>query len=141
VRGPAISEIPTSLLAESGLEAQLGRQRISFVDLNLDELCKVPTRATYTGLDHRWLPRTVLASDFIVSMPKIKTLLGNITKCYNEPRNGNQAESSLIQVFEGGNLLMLLSQSVRVSSSGHVFPSLNVLNLLHNGAIPSVSVF
>ncbi len=30
-------------------------------------------RATYTGLEHLWLPRTVLASDFVVSMPKIKT--------------------------------------------------------------------
>jgi len=33
----------------------------------------VATRANYTGLDHLWLPRTVLASDFVVSMPKIKT--------------------------------------------------------------------
>ena len=31
------------------------------------------TGANYTGLDHLWLPRTVLASDFVVSMPKIKT--------------------------------------------------------------------
>ena len=38
-----------------------------------DELFKVPTRATYTGLEHLWLPGTVLKSDFVVSMPKIKT--------------------------------------------------------------------
>ena len=71
--GPGHQRDTYLVLAESGLEAQLGSQRISFVDLNRDELCKVPTRATYTGLDHLWLPRTVLASDFIVSMPKIKT--------------------------------------------------------------------
>src|SRR5437899_467680 len=30
-------------------------------------------QANYSGLGHLWLPRTVLASDFIVSMPKVKT--------------------------------------------------------------------
>src|SRR5207237_3491435 len=67
--GPGHQRDTYLVLAESGLEARLGSQRISFVDLNRDELCKVPTRATYTGLDHLWLPRTVLVSDFIVSMP------------------------------------------------------------------------
>ena len=41
--------------------------------MNRDELVKVATRSNYTGLDHLWLPRTVLMSDFVVSMPKIKT--------------------------------------------------------------------
>lgn len=71
--GPGHQRDTYLVLAESGLENQLRGQRIKFVDLNRDELCKVQTRATYTGLDHLWLPRTVLASDFIVSMPKIKT--------------------------------------------------------------------
>jgi hypothetical protein len=61
------------VLAESGLEAQLRSQKLAFVDLNRDVLIKVATRANYTGLDHLWLPRTVLASDFVVSMPKMKT--------------------------------------------------------------------
>jgi uncharacterized protein (DUF362 family) len=30
-------------------------------------------RAGYTDLGHLWLPRTVLESDFVVSMPKMKT--------------------------------------------------------------------
>jgi uncharacterized protein (DUF362 family) len=34
---------------------------------------RVPTRANFARLDHLWLPRTVLASNFTVSMPKIKT--------------------------------------------------------------------
>lgn len=71
--GPGHQRDTYLVLAESGLENQLRGQRIKFVDLNRDELSKVQTRATYTGLDHLWLPRTVLASDFIVSMPKIKT--------------------------------------------------------------------
>jgi uncharacterized protein (DUF362 family) len=43
------------------------------VDLNRDEVRKVPLQSPFTGLDCLWLPRTVLASDFIVSMPKVKT--------------------------------------------------------------------
>jgi hypothetical protein len=43
------------------------------VDLNRDELVKVPLKANYSGLGELWLPRSVLASDIVVSMPKIKT--------------------------------------------------------------------
>jgi uncharacterized protein (DUF362 family) len=71
--GPGHQRDTDLVLAESGLAAQLRSQKISFVDLNRDELFRVPLRATYTGLEHLWLPRTVLASDFVVSMPKIKT--------------------------------------------------------------------
>src|SRR6266542_5620319 len=71
--GPGHQRDTYLVLAESGLEGQLRRQKLAFVDLNRDELVKVATRANYTGLDHLWLPRTVLSSDFVVSMPKIKT--------------------------------------------------------------------
>ena len=59
--------------AESGLETELQERRIRFVDLNRDEIRKVPLQTPFTGLDCLWLPRTILASDFIVSMPKVKT--------------------------------------------------------------------
>jgi uncharacterized protein (DUF362 family) len=71
--GPGHQRDTYLVLAESGLEAQLRRQKLAFVDLNRDELIKVAMRANYTGLDHLWLPRTVLAADFVVSMPKVKT--------------------------------------------------------------------
>jgi uncharacterized protein (DUF362 family) len=71
--GPGHQRDTYLVLVESGLDAQLRWQRINFVDLNRDELVKVSTRANYTGLDHFWLPRTLLASDFVVSMRKIKT--------------------------------------------------------------------
>jgi len=71
--GPGHQRDTYLVLAESGLAAQLRSQKISFVDLNREELFKVPTRASYTGLDYLWLPRTVLESNFVVSMPKIKT--------------------------------------------------------------------
>jgi uncharacterized protein (DUF362 family) len=71
--GPRHQRDTYLVLAESGLATQLRSQEIIFVDLNRDELFKVPLRATYTGLQHLWLPRTVLASDLVVSIPKIKT--------------------------------------------------------------------
>jgi uncharacterized protein (DUF362 family) len=71
--GPGHQRDTYLALIESGLDAQLRSQHIRFVDLNRDELVKVPTGASFTGLDHLWLPRTVLASDFVVSMPKVKT--------------------------------------------------------------------
>jgi uncharacterized protein (DUF362 family) len=33
----------------------------------------VKLKANYSGMGELWLPRTVLDSDFVVSMPKIKT--------------------------------------------------------------------
>ena len=71
--GPGHQRDTYLVLVESGLHGQLRSQRIEFVDLNRDELVKVATRANFTGLDHLWLPRTVLTSDFLVSMPKVKT--------------------------------------------------------------------
>jgi uncharacterized protein (DUF362 family) len=71
--GPGHQRDTVLVLAESGLETELEARRIRFVDLNRDEIRKVPLQTPFTGLDCLWLPRTVLASDFIVSMPKVKT--------------------------------------------------------------------
>ena len=71
--GPGHQRDTALVLAEGGLEAELRERRIRFVDLNRDEIRKVPLQTPFTGLDCLWLPRTVLASDFIVSMPKVKT--------------------------------------------------------------------
>ena len=71
--GPGHQRDTYLVLSQSRLGAQLHSQKIEFIDLNRDELIRVPMRATYTGLDHLWLPRTVLETDFLVSMPKIKT--------------------------------------------------------------------
>jgi len=56
-----------------GYHQPLRDERIRFVDLNRDELIRMPLRADYTGMKELWLPRTVLEADFLVSMPKIKT--------------------------------------------------------------------
>jgi uncharacterized protein (DUF362 family) len=71
--GPGHHRDTDLLLHETALGDQLAQRKIRFVDLNRDELIKTKLQATYSGLGHLWLPRTVLASDFIVSMPKVKT--------------------------------------------------------------------
>jgi uncharacterized protein (DUF362 family) len=71
--GPGHQRDTILVLAESGLETELQARRIRFVDLNRDEIRKVPLQTPFTGLDCLWLPRTVLTSDFVVSMPKVKT--------------------------------------------------------------------
>src|SRR5438477_7152981 len=71
--GPGHHRDTDLLLYETGLADQLAHRKIAFVDLNRDELIKTKLQANYSGLRQLWLPRTVLASDFVVSMPKVKT--------------------------------------------------------------------
>jgi uncharacterized protein (DUF362 family) len=71
--GPGHQRDTQLVVQGTGLEQYLKEQRIPFVDLNRDEVVKVRLRADYSHLKHLWLPRTVLAAGFIVSMPKVKT--------------------------------------------------------------------
>jgi uncharacterized protein (DUF362 family) len=71
--GPGHHRDTDLLLYETGLGDDLAHRKIGFVDLNRDELIKTKLQANYSGLGHLWLPRTVVAADFIVSMPKVKT--------------------------------------------------------------------
>jgi uncharacterized protein (DUF362 family) len=71
--GPGHQRDTQLVLEDTGFSAELKERRIGFVDLNRDEIVKRPLATHFTGLDHLWLPRTVLAADLIVSMPKVKT--------------------------------------------------------------------
>src|SRR5947199_4322367 len=71
--GPGHHRDTDLLLYETGLADQLAHRKVAFVDLNRDELIKTKLQANYSGLGHLWLPRSVLAADFVVSMPKVKT--------------------------------------------------------------------
>jgi len=71
--GPGHQRDTRLVLVESGYEQLFRIEKIKFVDLNRDELVQTLLRASYTGIKHLWLPRTVLEADFLVSMPKIKT--------------------------------------------------------------------
>jgi len=70
--GPGHQRDTELVLIESGFANQFHQQRIPFVDLNRDELFERPLLASYTGMKSLWLPRTILESDFVVSMPKVK---------------------------------------------------------------------
>jgi uncharacterized protein (DUF362 family) len=70
--GPGHHRDTQLVLSQSGYEDSLRGEKIRFVELNRDELVRTPLRASYTGMKHLWLPRTVLEADFVVSMPKIK---------------------------------------------------------------------
>jgi uncharacterized protein (DUF362 family) len=61
------------LLAGTGLHDLLRDLRVRFVDLNHDDVRQVPLKSRYTRLESVWLPVELLQSDFIVSMPKLKT--------------------------------------------------------------------
>src|SRR5438093_2568003 len=71
--GPGHHRDTDLLVYETGLNDQLRQRKITFVDLNRDDLIKTQLQANYSGLGELWLPRSVLDSDFIVSMPKVKT--------------------------------------------------------------------
>jgi len=71
--GPGHQRDTELVVLATGLKPHLCDLRIQLVDLNRDELVRVKLKASYSGLGNLWLPRTVLASDFVVSMPKIKT--------------------------------------------------------------------
>jgi len=70
--GPGHQRDTELVLIEGGFADHLHQQRISFVDLNRDELVERRLLANYTGMKSLWLPRTILESDFVVSMPKVK---------------------------------------------------------------------
>jgi len=61
------------LLAVTGLADHLREMRIRFVDLNHDDVRMVPLRSHFTDLGQIALPLEVLRSDFVVSLPKLKT--------------------------------------------------------------------
>jgi uncharacterized protein (DUF362 family) len=61
------------VLEESGMEAALRKAQLEFVDLNHDTPERVKNAGHWTKLPALYLPRTVLAADWIVSLPKLKT--------------------------------------------------------------------
>jgi uncharacterized protein (DUF362 family) len=71
--GPGHQRDTELLVQAAGLKPHLADRQIEFVDLNRDELARVKLKANYSGLGELWLPRTVRDSDFVVSIPKVKT--------------------------------------------------------------------
>lgn len=61
------------VLQESGMAAMLQEANIPFVDLNHDDIERVPNQLGLTSLNDLYLPKSLLRADLIVSMPKMKT--------------------------------------------------------------------
>jgi uncharacterized protein (DUF362 family) len=61
------------LLAVTGLSDQLKELRLRFVDLNHDDVTMTPLRSRFMGLNELAFSVDLLRSDFVVSMPKLKT--------------------------------------------------------------------
>lgn len=71
--GPGHRRDVEYLLSSTGLGDYLREGRIRFADLNHDDVRMVKLSGGFTGLNELALPVELLNSDFIVSMPKLKT--------------------------------------------------------------------
>jgi uncharacterized protein (DUF362 family) len=71
--GPALERDTEAIVETLRLRDHLGPLRGSFVDLNVDEVRPVTLRTKASALGQLYLPRTVLESDFVVSVAKMKT--------------------------------------------------------------------
>jgi uncharacterized protein (DUF362 family) len=64
---------PHAILIETGYQAMLERQQVEYVDLNYDDMVKIPLRGGYAKMDSLFMARTVAEADALVSVPKLKT--------------------------------------------------------------------
>jgi len=71
--GPGHRRDTEYLLTRTGLYDHLCDHRVRFLDLNEDDVEYVPLKSNFTKLNQLALPVSVLRSDFVVSMPKLKT--------------------------------------------------------------------
>lgn len=71
--GPGHRRDVEYLLSSTGLGDHLRDGKIRFTDLNHDDVRMVKLSGGFTGLSELALPVELLNSDFIVSMPKLKT--------------------------------------------------------------------
>ena len=71
--GPGHRRDMEYLVTGSGLFDHLRENRFTFVDFNHDDVAMVELGSHFTELQQLALPVTLLQSDFVVSMPKLKT--------------------------------------------------------------------
>jgi uncharacterized protein (DUF362 family) len=71
--GPGHRRDMEYLLVRTGLWDYLRDERIRFADLNHDDVMSVPLKSQYTQMRDIALPKELLAADFVVSVPKLKT--------------------------------------------------------------------
>jgi uncharacterized protein (DUF362 family) len=71
--GPGHMRDIDMLLAKTGIGKAVQELGLPFVDLNLDDVVKVPIENGFTNLKYIFLPKTIVEADAVVSLPKMKT--------------------------------------------------------------------
>lgn len=71
--GPGHRRDVEQVLAQSGLGPALREAKLDFVDLNHDAVGEIPNLGRRTSLQSLFLPKTVLNSDLVISLAKLKT--------------------------------------------------------------------
>ena len=71
--GPAMDRDTEAIIESVRLREFAGPLARTFVDLNIDDVKRVPLKTRASRLKELYLPKTVLGVDFLVSMPKLKT--------------------------------------------------------------------
>src|ERR1700720_1963046 len=98
--GPAMDRDTEAILESVRLREFVGPLGRMFVDLNIDEVERVPLATKASRLKELYMPKTVLGADLVVSMPKLKThhwagvtlslknMFGTVPgSCYGWPKN------------------------------------------------------
>jgi uncharacterized protein (DUF362 family) len=98
--GPAMDRDTEAILESVRLREFVGSLARIFVDLNIDEVERVPLATKASRLKELYMPKTVLGADLVVSMPKLKThhwagvtlslknMFGTVPgSCYGWPKN------------------------------------------------------
>src|ERR1700688_440498 len=98
--GPAMDRDTEAILESVRLREFVGPLDRVFVDLNIDEVERVPLDTKASRLKELYMPKTVLGADLVVSMPKLKThhwagvtlslknMFGTVPgSCYGWPKN------------------------------------------------------
>ncbi len=71
--GPGHERDTEAIVETIRLRDYIGHLPQTFVDLNVDDVRRVPIRTRASRLKELFLPETVLRADFVVSVPKMKT--------------------------------------------------------------------
>ena len=98
--GPAMDRDTEAILESVRLREFVGPLPRIFVDLNIDDVERVPLATKASRLKELYMPKTVLGADLLVSMPKLKThhwagvtlslknMFGTVPgSCYGWPKN------------------------------------------------------
>jgi uncharacterized protein (DUF362 family) len=71
--GPAMDRDTEAIIESVRLRDYTGPLARTFVDLNVDDVERVPLKTHASRLNELYLPKAALGVDFLVSMPKLKT--------------------------------------------------------------------